>query len=187
MTFKRVLRPKALGLSNRIGMRQKASKRSQEAWIKAIPPNPSHGSGTLQKRLWRLVSDYTRIRDWYLYGRCVASGKPLGHWKEGQGGHFIHYSKCNGIFKFSEKNVFLQDAESNAWGGMEIGHAFGAELERRGIDTDALRAENRDTEKKLNDTLVISKIEDILGKMIELPEKPEYFDRVIELRSNYRN
>ena len=95
-------------------------KLKDEKWIKAIPQSQNHGSGILQKKLWRLVSDYCRIRDWYAYeGKCVATGAKIGHWRLGQAGHFRPYSTCRGMFKFDERNIFLQSPRSNSWGGYD--------------------------------------------------------------------
>ena len=106
-------------VARRLGLevKPKAIKASQTKWIKAVPQSPSHGSGTLQKRLWRLTSDFTRIRDWYKYnGRCVATGKRIERWQDGDAGHFRPYSICRGIFKFDERNIFLQSKRSNGFG-----------------------------------------------------------------------
>ena len=51
----------------------KKKSRSLPTWLKAIPESKAHGAGTYQKRLWRLTSDYVRIRDWYEYGVCAAT------------------------------------------------------------------------------------------------------------------
>ena len=171
-------------VARRLGIAPKAPRipLAKQKWVKAIPEG-SHGSGTLQKRLWRLVSDYVRIRDWHKYRTCVATGVPIARWQDGQAGHYLAYSTCHGMYKFFEGNVHLQSASSNGWGGMEIGYAFGEELKRRGIDPDVLKKDNWRTELKINDSKVKEKMEDILGKMIELPEQPGYFNRVIELRS----
>lgn len=165
------------------GRPRKGSKLASKAWLRAIPPSTSHGSGITQKRLWRVVSDLVRIRDWYKYKTCVATGVPIARWQDGQAGHYISYSVCRGMYKFFEGNIYLQSASSNGWGGMEIGHAFGEELKRRGIDTDVLRKDNFQTELKITEEMVIEKIEDILEKMKDLPEKPSYFDRVMKLKS----
>lgn len=155
-----------------------------EKWIKAIPESQAHGSGTLQKRLWRLVSDYVRIRDWYKYGgKCVATGEHIGHWREGNAGHYKSYSVCNGMFKFDESNVHLQTARSNSWGGMEIGHAFAEELNKR-YENAVWKIEannNLHRGEKPTDTKVKEKMRDILVKIGELKEKPPYYQRVISL------
>lgn len=166
-----------------------------EKWIKAIPESSAHGSGTYEKRLWRLVSDFVRIRDWYKYGgRCVATGVYIPNWKEGQAGHYKSYNVCDGMFKFDEMNIHLQSASSNGWGGQEVGFGFGKELIRRygkGY-LEKINNENRKhvSEKRSKD-VVIKKMIDILCKMESLEEKPEYYSRVISLmkdeNSNKKN
>lgn len=154
-----------------------------EAWIKAIPPATGHGSGNLQKRLWRLVSDFVRIRDFYLYkGACVATGRVIGHWNMGDAGHFRPYSICRGMFKFDERNIFLQSKRSNGFGEYDDWIAFEDEVVRRTSYTKAaLDKINLGYELKINDTLVKEKMRDILKKMKDLPELPEYYNRVISL------
>lgn len=156
-------------------------KLSDQKWIKAIPQSQNHGSGTLQKRLWRVTSDYIRIRDFEKYGRYVDTGNKIYDWKESQAGHFISYSVCNGMFKWDEDNIHAQSATGNSWGGMVVGHNYGAELERRGIIPEELRSKNRDTELKVNDTLVTMKIVYYLTKMANLEHKPAYYSRVVKL------
>ena len=84
-------------------------------WIQAIPENKSHGSGTYQKRLWKLTSDYVRIRDFYKYGRCVATGEHFSEWKGAnvQAGHLKNYATCNGLYKFDVRNIHAQSSRSN--------------------------------------------------------------------------
>lgn len=152
-------------------------------WVKSIPKSTAHGSGELQQRLWRVCSDYVRLRDWYQYhGRCVATGEYIPTWQQGNAGHYYSYSICNSMFKFDIWNIHLQSATSNAWGGQSIGHAFGEELKRRYGDDflEELRKENQSwIGKKVDNELVINEILDILDLMKSLPEKPEYFDKVI--------
>ena len=156
---------------------------SKESWIKSIPENKSHGSGSLEQRLWRLVSDYVRIRDWYKYKSCVATGIYIPHWKEGQAGHYKSYNACDGMFKFHPMNIHLQSASSNAWGDQEVGHNFGEELKRRyGQDyLKKIKEENRKhISEKRDKQNVIKAMLNILSLMKELPEKPEYYDRVMQ-------
>jgi hypothetical protein len=168
-----------------LGFVKKRSKNGTQAWIRAIPISQNHGSGILQKKLWRLVSDYVRIRDWYEYGTCVATGKRIEHWKDGQAGHFRPYSICRGIFKFDERNIFLQSARSNSWGGYDDWIVFEAEVTRRtGEDKDSMDRLNLAHELKLNDSMVIEKIRDILDLMEDLPEKPDYYARVRALSTD---
>ena len=157
----------------------------QEAWVKAIPYSANHGAG-IQKKLWRLISDYVRIRDWYKYGVCVATGVRIEHWKEGHAGHFKAYSKCNGMFKFDERNVHLQSPRSNSWGGYEDWIAYENELLKRyeyGLpEIDKWNLELQGT--NITNTMVIEKMRDIIQKMGELKEKPEYYERVISLSTD---
>ena len=159
-------------------------------WVKSIPKG-SHGSGDLQKRLWKLVSDYTRIRDWHQYGgRCVATGEYIQEWKLGQGGHYIHYTKCNGIFKFDIWNVHMQSAISNKLSSQVDGHAFGEELKKRYGEgfLDELKLENRShINEKVENSLVVNEILDILELMKSLPEQPEYFSKVMNKINEERN
>ena len=160
----------------------KALKASQAKWIKAVPSTGTHGSGTLQKRLWRLVSDFVRIRDWHKYKTCVATGKIIERWQDGQAGHFRPYSICRGIFKFDERNIFLQNAKSNRWGGYDDWIAFEDEVVRRtSYDKDGMDRLNLAYELKINDSMVIEKMRDIIQKMGELKEQPEYYARVLLL------
>lgn len=153
-------------------------------WVKAIPPSEAHGSGTLQKRLWRLVSDYVRLRDWHAFdGRCVATGVKLKHWSLGNAGHFKPYSKCNGLFKFDPSNIHLQAAISNKLGTMEDGALYSKELRRRygeNIEWE-ISYNNNATPLKIQTWEVIEKMRDIISLMAELPEKPAYYERVVKL------
>ena len=166
-----------------------SKKKTLPTWIKAIPEG-SHGSGTLQKRLWRLVSDFVRIRDWTLFGkRCTATGKCLESWKHGQAGHFRPYTKCNGMMKFDESNIFLQSAQSNGFGDYDDWKQFEAEIIRRyGEDhiPNFLSENIRHVNEKIYDSMVIEKMEAMLGKMEVFDEKPEYYERVMTLLAHYK-
>lgn len=155
-------------------------------WIKAIPEG-SHGSGTYQKRLWKLVSDYCRIRDWYKYdGYVVDKPERVEHWSHGDGGHFIPYTKCNGMFKFSPLNVHLQSKSGNAWGGSLVGFPFGKELERR-YGNYYITMLNEENKAYHNESIRTANIVEAMGTILllmdELEEKPIYYERVLELRS----
>lgn len=157
-----------------------------EGWIKSIPESPAHGSGTLQKRLWRVISDYVRIRDYYRYkGVCVATGVKIPHWRAGNAGHFISYSKGNGIFKFDPSNIHLQSARSNAFGQREEWQTYEATLiERYGIQyVNELEDKNRTTPLKFTNEQLINLLVTTLKDMGKLREQPEYYPRVINLLS----
>lgn len=156
-----------------------------DKFLKAIPESQAHGSGTHEKRLWRLLSDYIRIRDWYKYnGKCVATGIWIPSWNLGQAGHYISYTSCNNMFKFDEKNIHMQKASSNMMGSMSDGKRFGDELERRyGAGTcDFLHSLNED-EKDLFYAKedVVEKIKRLLKDFQELEEIPDYVRRAYSL------
>ena len=148
-------------------------------WVLAIPKG-SHGSGDLQKRLWRVVSDYVRIRDWTVYGRCVATGRVISHWKDGDAGHFKAYSKCNGIFKFNPINIHLQSKGSNGFGDFDDWKAYEKELKSRygeGV-VDRIESENRATSLKFTTAEILDMMRLYITFMGTFDEQPDYFDRV---------
>lgn len=170
---KKVAKPPKMGVG---------STKPPKWWIDAIPASQSHGSGILQKKLWRLVSDYVRIRDWYKFqGECVATGKYIQEWKEGQAGHFISYSTCNGIFKFDVDNIHMQSAQSNSWGGREDWKKYEDTLSARygPGHVPLLELKNRDTGPKFSVKDTETLMKDLLTRMADLPEQPEYYQKVI--------
>lgn len=156
-------------------------KTKQDKWITSIPKG-SHGSGDLQKRLWKLVSDYVRIRDWYKYkGQCVATGIYIHHWKDGDAGHFIGWKTCNQIFKFDERNIHLQSPMSNRLGYADVGHNFGERLKQR-YGENILQTLQQDNLKYQGKTFTVSEIKDkmkhIIVLMGDLEEQPEYYHKI---------
>lgn len=163
---------------------KRTTTKGLEAWIRAIPESQVHGSGTLQKRLWRLTSDYVRIRDWYKFGgRCIATGKYIGHWSEGQAGHFKAYSVCRGIFKFDTRNIHLQSASSNVWNNSDTWFDYAEEIKLRwNLTKMDIDAKNAATDlKSLRKQDIIIQMHTILSAMEELPEQPDYYPRTAAL------
>lgn len=154
-----------------------------EKWIKAVPISKSHGSGPLQKKLWRLTSDCVRIRDWLKYNKCAATGKIIPHWSMGQAGHYKAYSKCNGMAKFDTDNIFLQSYVSNGFGDHEDWKVFEAEIRSRGYDPDAFERKNRDTPLKFTTQEVIDKMKERIEELETFPEqyRPDYYKRIKSL------
>jgi len=153
-------------------------------WIKAIPENKSHGSGTYQKRLWKLTSDFVRIRDFHKYGVCAATGKMFESWKGAniQAGHLKPYSTCNGLYKFDVRNIHAQDGYNNKFGNYDDFRNFEKEVKRRGYDWDLFEKEsNANNGARLYDSEVIKQMEVVLKMMERLPEQPDYYERVIML------
>ena len=158
--------------------------RPLEAWLKAIPASKAHGSGTYQQRLWKLTSDYVRIRDFHAYGTCAATGKHFDDWKgmNVQAGHLKPYSTCNGLFKFDVRNIHAQDGYNNKFGNYDDFRNFEKEVKRRGYDWDLFEEENKkNIGCRLYDTDVIEEIKTLLLKMGELPEQPPYYERAVML------
>ncbi len=158
--------------------------KNTDAWIKAIPVSAkAHGSGHLQKRLWRLTSDYVRIRDAHKYGKCVATNQILTNWNEGQAGHYRSYTSCNGLFKFDTRNIHLQTARSNAWPNSNTYETFQNNLRiRYGMARiDEIDQANRNTPLKITTDMVLREMRILLMGIAGLPEQPPYYARVMTL------
>lgn len=172
-------------LSTKMGKYRKSGKRTNGIpnWLKCVPEG-RHGSGTLQKRLWRLTSDYCRIRDFLKYGTCVATHKVLRDWNDGQAGHYRSYTACNGMYKFSPQNIHLQTAQSNSWPDSKTWETFNVVLRQRYGDTiiDDIDRTNRNTPLKITTELVMADIEKKIQLISELPTKPPYWNRLIALK-----
>jgi hypothetical protein len=152
------------------------------SWLKAIPESQAHGSGTYQKRLWKVTSDYVRLRDWHKYGVCVATGTKIERWQDGQAGHLKPYSNCNALFKFDVRNIHLQSASSNKWGNRDTWIDYEKVVRNRGYNIDAFERENmKATGASLRNSEVEERIKIVLHLMKKLPEQPEYFQRVMSL------
>jgi len=181
------MKPRKYALSSKTTATGKKSGKNNKGkslpnWLKAIPESQSHGSGTFQKRLWRLTSDYVRIRDFYAYGCCVATGKRFETWKESHAGHLKPYSTCNALFKFDIRNIHAQHGNSNKWGNFDTFRDFEKVVRNRGYDFDAFERQNRQAQgASLRDSEVLEEIKKRLILMKKLPEKPEYFERALAL------
>jgi len=151
-------------------------------FIKSIPIG-SHGRTPIQKKVWKLVSDYVRIRDWYKYKGISVTGQYIPHWKEGDAGHFIGWTSCNNLFKFDVRNIHLQQSNSNRLSSMADGEKFANTLKKRyGEDyTDMLHKENLKLQGgKLDDYKLIEYAREIIEKMKGLEEQPDYFQKVLD-------
>lgn len=140
------------------------------AWFQKIPFG-SHGSTPAQKRLWKVVSNYVRQRDFELYGDCVSCGEPFERWNDAQAGHWLPFSLCNAIYKFDPTfNIAAQCATCNSnlrRSGAHIGHAMGEELKRRFGPTvlDAILHDNRTFRgMKLHDHVCVDFAEKLLAR-----------------------
>jgi hypothetical protein len=137
-------------------------------WFLALEYRSSdHGSNAHQKRLWRLVSEYVRQRDFKLYGRCAVCSVPFPSWMGGQAGHFKAWSVCKGMFKYNDMNLAMICGGCNSFGDDSTGYKFGVELNRRhgAGHTDWILQENlRHEGEKMELPLLVAYAEEILTK-----------------------
>jgi len=144
-------------------------------------PQGTHGSNKYQKKLWKIVSDYVRIRDWYDYGNCIACSQKILHWQNGQAGHYRAWSVCRGYTKFDDVNIFLECASCNTgYDSNAIGVNF-----KNGI----IKKYGKDRLEILDNFLnnPLEKMEDYkmcelalvyLKRMKYLKEQPDYWKKV---------
>ena len=151
-------------------------------WFKSIPLG-SHGSTPVQKKLWKLTSDYVRIHDFYKHGaKCVSCSRVFESWKEGQAAHFKAWWASNSYFKYNLFNLALSCAHCNHKDDGETGHYFGKELERRHgkniIDTlQQLDQLNRGV--KMDSVKLVGMGSQLVDKFKDLEEKPDYWDKMM--------
>ena len=86
------------------------------------------------------------------------------------------------MFKFDERNIFLQSKRSNGFGGYDDWIAFEDEVvHRTSHNKESMDRLNLANGIKITNTMVIEKMKDILEEMKDLPEWPEYYSRVLLL------
>lgn len=155
---------------------------AQNKWINKIPMG-SHGSTPLQKRWWKLTTDFRRIEDFLRWGTCPSCNKPFTTWEESQGGHYRAYSLCKGYKKFCDKNVFAQCAYCNSRMNedkFEGGRIFADNIVKRyGQERlDLINTYTKGSPEKLEVPIIIEKMQEILNKMAFLAIKPDYYDKL---------
>jgi hypothetical protein len=136
-------------------------------WFLALKATGGHGSNAHQKRLWKLVSEYVRERDFKKYGCCVACGRRFSHWSESQAGHFKAWSVCNAMFKFDIRNLAGICGGCNTFGDGATNYRFGVEMNRRWGEghTAWIEVENlRHKGEKMDTPLLVSYAEEIIEK-----------------------
>lgn len=138
-------------------------------------PLKSRYSGVKAKS-WSILSDFVRMRDFILYGRCVATGVKIMDWRDGDAGHFTSMAGHGVESGFDPMNIHLQSKSSNGWGGNADGHAFGLELDRRYGSGTAKKLSQTRTLVKDDDWYHLRKIEDIMGKFKALQKEHPDFD-----------
>jgi len=158
--------------------------KKKSTWWKCIPEG-SHGTGTMQKRLWKVVSDTVRIRDFYKYRSCISCGKRCFDWKDidWQAGHYNPYSICRGYSKFDIDNIFGQCSYCNrGFNGAPAGVHFKEQIiNRYGQERmDWLQTFQSMPLEKMDDYTVEKMILVIVKNMKDLPEQPDYYKTVIK-------
>lgn len=152
-------------------------------WLGGIPQG-THGSGIAQKKLWKTISDYVRIKDFYKFGTCISCGKKFTHWRDSQCGHFRAYSICRGYSKWETNNLFGQCNQCNtAYDGNLIGKRFAEGIVARYGKQRLEQLENMTNRpiEKLEDSVIVEMTKDIIILMKDLPEQPDYFKKAYDL------
>lgn len=172
-------------LQNRSGrIKPKKTSKGTPTWIKAIPRG-SHGSGHLQQRLWRLKSDFVRIRDWTAFGTFIDTGEPIQHWTDAQAGHWRSYAECRGMFKFAEMNIHAQTPMGNKLSTSTTWENYRKNLiARYGEEfVTAIDSSNKNWLLKMSTELVMKEIERTIKMLGMMKEKPPYYERMVKLRN----
>lgn len=159
------------------------------SWIKSIPQG-THGSTLIQKKFWKITSDYVRIRDFYLFRSCTSCGKYFQDWKDSQAGHYKAWGSCRGYSKFHVDNIFAQCAVCNSSGSSSfvspkdtnvIGGNFKDNIRKRYGPKRIKFIESLDSypTEKMDDVKCERLAKELLIKMGKLQEQPDYYQKVI--------
>lgn len=156
-------------------------------WFNTIAPG-SHGSNPVQKRLWKLTSDYVRIHEFYTYGnKCVSCNRQFESWKSAQCGHYKTWGASNSYAKYNLQNLAIQCAFCNRDSGANIGYKFAEQLKQRHGDDILERIEIEDQRHrgaKMENIILVQMAEVIVKAIYTLPEKPDYWEK---LTQHYEN
>lgn len=155
----------------------------KSTWWKCVPEG-SHGTGTLQKRLWKAISDTVRIHDIHAYHCCISCGKYFTDWNnpDWQAGHYNPYSVCRGYSKFDTDNIFGQCSYCNrGFNGAPAGVRFKQEIVNRfGQERmDWLDTFQSFPVEKMDDYIIEMMLLETIREMEILPEQPDYYHTVI--------
>lgn len=158
---------------------------SENTWVKAIPPNISHGRNPTEQRLWRVNSDYSKIRDFVRDQKCMSCNKVFENWQDAQGGHFRAFNKCKGYAKYSYVNVFAQCPFCNSRMNddkFETGRIFANNIMSK-FGKEYFDYMNEFTDSSYDERVevpgCIERIKAVLILMGNLPIKPDYYDKVM--------
>lgn len=99
MSFTKVIRPRALGLSNRIGSRTPLNASRKRVKREKLPT-----IAKLKKQLWEAIKAEVRKRD---KGVCQACGATGLEGSNAQTSHLIASSICGGYLRYDLRNLYL--------------------------------------------------------------------------------
>lgn len=150
-------------------------------WLGPIPQG-SHGSSIIQKKYWKVTSDFVRTRDFEKYGTCIACGlaTPL---EKLQGGHFKSWASCRGYSKWDMLNIFGECSYCNTgFNGNEVGAKFRDGIVRRYGQERLNYIDSLDSypTEKLEDHVIVDKIKKVILDMSILKNKPDYYEKIIQ-------
>jgi len=151
-------------------------------WLTKITPG-SHGSNPTQKRYWRVVSDYVRIRDWHEFqGKCIACDRHYYSWKDLQGGHYKSWGACRGYSKWDRMNIFGECGICNTgFNSNVVGANFEKGIIKRYGKKRMSYISSLDSypTEKMDDYIIMKKIKQVILEMKDLPEQPDYYFNII--------
>lgn len=130
----------------------------------------SKSSRSLEDKLWRVFSEYIRLRDTndLGYGPCCSCGRML-HWKDGDAGHFV--GRRHKSLKFNERNVHLQCRSCNRFNAGEQ-YVYGKFLDRKyGPGTAEMLVALAKTSVRTADVVYALLIDDYKKRVAHLKEK----------------
>lgn len=167
-----------------------AYKYTPPKWLGCIPQG-SHGSSIIQKKYWKVTSDFVRIRDFYDYGTCISCNRKPENWdiKEWQAGHYKAWASCRGYSKWFVDNCFGQCSICNSSGSSNfvspkdvnvIGGNFKDNIRKRHGEERIKFIESLDSypTEKLEDHVIVDKIKKVILDMSTLKAKPDYYEKV---------
>lgn len=159
------------------------------SWLGVIPMG-SHGSTPVQKKCWKIVSDFVRIKDYHTYGGYCPGCRQFRFqsYKDGHCGHWKSWGASSGYAKYEIRNLLLICPNCNNNENGQIGFNIGSELIMRyGPDNpeyiDMMNLTYHG--KKMEDMILVGMIELLMAKMKDLPEKPDYWDKLITRYEEY--
>lgn len=157
-----------------------AYKYTPPKWLGCIPQG-THGSSIIQKKYWKVVSDFVRIRDFEKYGTCISCGlnKPF---ERIQAGHYKSWASCRGYSKWDTMNIFGEcDFCNTGFNSNEVGAKFrDGIIKRYGQERiDYIESLSSYPTEKLEDHVIVDKIKSVILDMSTLKAKPDYYEKIL--------